>query len=173
VGDDFSLARNASLSGPRLGVDAGGGTVDLDPVAGHEFLFDVPTLNADASLGFTIDVTALSAAEQSALVQALAGGALTLAVKDDAPGSAYQAFAVCQSDESALDGCVEIDARDAEGNPIPADGSIVPASVSFLGVVGHFSTAPGNQFPVPTAVDTTKTEMVCIPTTIIDVAVLE
>jgi len=76
---------------------------------------------------FEINVGALSAADRDAFLAALAAGNATVAIKNDAPGSVYQAFAVCQVGQTHADDCVAISQPDAN-------------HVVFQGATGHFST---------------------------------
>jgi hypothetical protein len=78
----------------------------------------------------------------------------TIAVKGDAAGSSYQAFARCGSGQSpATDGCVDVSLLDAGGKAVtdPANA----ASVQFDGVAGHFSSyavaivRPAGSIPPP------------------------
>ena len=46
----------------------------IDPLFGFAFAFDVPTLNADANLTFTVDMSQLDSAGQADLLNALASG---------------------------------------------------------------------------------------------------
>jgi Ca2+-binding RTX toxin-like protein len=112
----------------------------IDPLAAYQFSFAIPTLNQDATLTFEIDVAALSPQEQSDFLAALAAGNATVAVKNDAPGSVYQAFAVCGPGETPAEGCVAITRLDADGNPLPEGSTETPAFVRFESVTGHFST---------------------------------
>ena len=117
-----------------------GATTVVTPIAGHEFLFDVPTLSADAFVSFTVRVPALSAPDQASLVQALADGTATVAVKGDNAADVYQSFPVCAPGQSLSTGCAEIRALDALGNEVPSDGSVVPATLIFTVLTDHFST---------------------------------
>ncbi|MBI5387968.1 MAG: hypothetical protein HZA90_25170 [Verrucomicrobia bacterium] len=122
------------------GVDANNQPVEVDPVAAYQFTFAIPTLNADATLLFEIEVGALSPADQAAFLAAVASGAATLAVKNDTAGSLYQTYPVCGPGQTASgNGCVEVFLFDANGAPLPP-GSPAPATVRFVGVTGHFST---------------------------------
>ena len=119
------------------GTAADGSAATISPILSYEFAFAVPTLNVDASLTFTIDMTALDAAETAALLNALAGGNVSIIGKGDAPGSAYAAFPLCVGAQTpALDACAAVSLLDASGQP--TGGS--PAFVRFDGVVGHFSS---------------------------------
>ena len=118
---------------------------------GFQFAFDVPTLNADAQLSFTVDMSQLDAVERADLLNALASGMATIVGKGDAPGSEYAAFPVCLGSQTpAADGCVAIAFLDANGNPTGGN----PAFVRFDGVVGHFSSY-AVAIVTPSAVDET------------------
>ena len=109
----------------------------IDPIAGYEFPFDVPTLDADAQLSFVVDLPELDAAGRADPLNALGSGTATIVGKGDAPGSVYQAFPVCSGSQTpAADACVAIAYLAAEGSPTTGN----PAFVRFDGVVGHFST---------------------------------
>jgi hypothetical protein len=108
---------------------------DVDPIAGYSFAFAVPTLNADARLAFTIDLSKLDAATRAAL---LAGNA-TIATKGDAAGSVYQAFPRCAGTQTpAADDCVAMTLLKADGSVAPP--GTAPAFARFDGIAGHFST---------------------------------
>ncbi len=134
----FSVTHQSPSTLPaETGVSFTGTTVNVDPVSAYSFNFAIPTLNADATLIFDIDVAALDPASRSDLLTALSSGAATLAVKGDAVGSQYQTFAVCSGSAApTAGGCVSVLALDAAGNPTTS----TPAKVRFTGVVGHFST---------------------------------
>ena len=64
-----------------------------------------------------------------------------MAVKNDVPGSVYQAFALCGPGETPVaDDCVAVTLLDANHDPLPPGSLDVPAFVVFDGVTGHFST---------------------------------
>ena len=91
----FSVSRFEPVALPPVaGEDASGDAATIDPLFAYQFAFAIPTLGMQATLTFEIDVAALAPAEQTALLAALAAGRLTVAVKNDAPGSVYQAFAL-------------------------------------------------------------------------------
>jgi hypothetical protein len=111
--------------------------VTIDPIAAYQFDFDVPTLNADATLTFDILLDGLDADTRQTLLDALDAGTATMATRGDAPDATYQAFPVCTGIQvPTADGCVLIETLDAEGNPT----TDTPAIVRFSNVVGHFST---------------------------------
>ncbi|MGH2808373.1 MAG: hypothetical protein ACRDKT_13980, partial [Actinomycetota bacterium] len=133
----FSITRldPAGLT-PEEGTDASDDPALIDPVAAYQFDFDVPTLNADATLAFDINVDGLDAATRDALLAALDAGTATMATRGDNPDATYQAFPLCVGAEApSADGCVLVEHLDAEGNP--TEGT--PTTVRFSGVVGHFS----------------------------------
>jgi hypothetical protein len=123
------------------GLNFNNAAVTVDPVAAYQFTFAVPTLNQNATLTFTVNVGALDGASQAVFLAALASNSVTLAVKNDAPGSVYQTFAVCASGQTpAADGCVTVERLDADGNPLPTGSLVAPSFVRFEGVAGSFST---------------------------------
>ena len=80
-------------------------------------------------------------AEQTELVAGIAAGTARLAVKGDAGGSSYQAFALCTGAETpAADGCVAAERLDAAGLPLAPESTEIPAAIRFTGVTGSFST---------------------------------
>jgi hypothetical protein len=123
-------------------MDFSGTPETIDPLAAYQFAFEIPTLGKDASLTFDINVTALGAADRDAFLAALAAGNATVAVKNDAFGSVYQAFAISDTptDDSSGSPSVTVTRLDAAGNPLPAGSTATPATVRFEGVTGHFST---------------------------------
>jgi hypothetical protein len=153
---DFTITRHFDDS-PEQGIGADGADALVDPIATYEFDFEVPTLNADATLDFVIDLAALDAVERASLLNALASGTATIVGKGDDMGAQYRAFALCaEAQTPAADGCVAVTFLAADGTPTTGN----PAFVRFDGVVGHFSTygvaivsAAGQQaaaLPVPT-----------------------
>ncbi|MBI5385686.1 MAG: hypothetical protein HZA90_13490 [Verrucomicrobia bacterium] len=139
----FSVQRLDPATLPVVqGVDANNAPVNVDPVAAYQFNFAIPTLNADATLRFVVDLAALSQPEQAALLGAVASGSATLAVQNDTPGSLYQTFPVCANGQTpaANGGCVEVLKLDANRAPLPPGSLATPAFVQFNGVAGHFST---------------------------------
>ncbi|MCE9524800.1 MAG: cadherin-like domain-containing protein, partial [Planctomycetales bacterium] len=112
---------------PEDGLDSSGGPATIDPLAAYQFDFGIPTLGQDASLTFEINVGALSAADRDAFLTALAAGNATVAVKNDAAGSVYQAFAISAPGQPADATHVTITQPD-------------PDHIIFQGVTGHFST---------------------------------
>ncbi len=119
------------------GLDADGAPATIDPVAAHRFTFAIPTLDREATLSFDIDVAGLDEATRTAFLDALAAGAATLVTKGDAVDSVYQAFPICEgTDAPAVDGCVKVEALDADGQPTTG----TPALVLFSNVIGHFSS---------------------------------
>jgi len=139
----FTVTRiDPAMLPPEPGQDSTGGAATIDPLAAYQFDFDIPTLGQDAALTFEINVGAMSAADRDAFLAALAAGNATVAVKNDAPGSVYQAFAICDApmDDSSGSPCVTITRLDAAGNPLPAGSTATPSFVRFDGVTGHFST---------------------------------
>jgi hypothetical protein len=162
---DFTITRHTDP--PEDGQAADGSDAVIDPIFGYEFAFDVPTLNADAQLTFTLDMSQLDAADQAQVLNSLASGLATIVGKGDDPGAEYRAFPVCAGAQTpAADGCVAITTLDAAGNPTTGQ----PAFVRFDGVVGHFSsyavatvepkprdtTAPVVTVPADSAVDATS-----------------
>ena len=132
----FSLTR---LDPPTLVAEPGAspdGPTTIDPIAAYEITFGVPTLNANATLTFDVFLAGLDAATAIALLEAVATGDVTLVTRADAIGGAYQAFAVCADPETpTVDGCVQVQLLDANGQPTTGE----PAIVRFSGVVGLFS----------------------------------
>jgi HYR domain len=131
----FTITRHTDSSG--AGTAADGTSAVIDPVAGFEFAFDVPTLNADAQLSFVVDMSRLDAQGRADLLNALGSGAATIVGKGNDPGATYRAFVVCSGSQApSADGCVAISSLAADGTPTTGN----PAFVRFDGVVGHFST---------------------------------
>jgi hypothetical protein len=131
----FTISRHTDP--PQDGQAADGSDALIDPITGYQFAFDVPTLNADAQLSFTVDMSQLDAVEQADLLNAVASGLATIVGKGDEAGAEYRAFPVCTGSQTpAADGCAAIVFLDASGNPTTGQ----PAFVRFDGVVGHFST---------------------------------
>ncbi len=141
---------------PEEGTGANGNAATIDPVAAYEFVFGVPTLNADATLAFEVLLDGLDVATRDALIAALDAGTATLATKGDALDATFEAFPLCAAAEMpSADGCVLVEQLDAGGQPTTG----TPAIVRFTGVVGHFSTwAVVIVEPIPPA-DTTPPEI--------------
>ncbi len=135
---DFSVTRVDPVAlPPEGGTAAGGGAATVDPIDAYQFTFGVPTLNHDATLSFDVHVAGLDAATSAAFLAALDAGMATLATKDSAAGSTFQAFPLCTASEvPTVDGCVLVERLDADGQPTTE----TPAIVRFSNVVGHFST---------------------------------
>jgi hypothetical protein len=145
----FAITRHTDP--PQDGEAADGSPAVIGPIFGYRFAFDVPTLNSDAALTFTVDMSQLDAAERADLLNALGSGLATIVGKGDDPGAEYRAFPVCTGSQTpAADGCVAIAFLDANGNPTTGN----PAFVRFDGVVGHFSSY-GVAIVTPTAADET------------------
>ncbi|HUG93562.1 MAG TPA: PKD domain-containing protein, partial [Planctomycetaceae bacterium] len=142
AGVDFQVSRlEPALLAPEFGMDANNEGVVVDPLIAYEFAFGVPTLGQPADLTFTIDLLALDAAQRADLLDALAGGQATLAVKGDGPDAVYQAFALCSAGApAAVDECVAVTLLDADGNLLAEGSTAESAAVRFEGIVGHFST---------------------------------
>ncbi len=120
------------------GLGANGSPATIDPVAGDLFTFAVPTLNQDAQLTFTVDLSQLDDATKSALVNGLLAGSATIAVQGDGPNAVYQAFARCAAGQTPQsDGCVDADLLDENGQVTQDPTQAV--SARFDGVAGHFS----------------------------------
>ncbi len=133
----FTIERQSD-TGAEPGSAADGGAAQIDPVAGYQFSFAVPTLNVDAQLTFTVDLTQLDHNTSVALLAGVENGSATVAVKGDAPDATYQALAVCTVSQSPdTDGCVKRDLLGSDGQPVsnPTDAQ----SIRFRGVAGHFS----------------------------------
>jgi hypothetical protein len=123
----------------EAGTMSGGAPAQVDPLAGYAFTFAVPTLNADARLAFTIDLSALDAGTRAALLAGIASGSATIVSKADAPGSTYGAFARCTATQTPqANGCVAVTLLAADGSVAPAGTE--PALARFDGIAGHFST---------------------------------
>jgi hypothetical protein len=122
---------------PEDGTAADGASAVVDPIGTYVFGFDVPALNTNAQLSFTVDTAQLDAADRATLLNALGSGAATIVGKGDAAGASYAAFPVCTGSQSpAADGCAAISYLAADGTPTTGN----PAFVRFDGVVGHFSS---------------------------------
>ena len=134
----FTISRTSDTP-PEAGTAADGSPALIDPILGFRFAFDIPTLNADASLTFTVDLSQLDAVGRADLLNAIGAGIGTIAVKGDAPGAAYQAFAQCLDPQTpAADGCVAVTLLNAGGGPAGPNEN--PAFARFEGVAGHFSS---------------------------------
>jgi hypothetical protein len=161
----FTISRTSDAP-PEAGTAADGSPAQIDPVLGYRFAFGVPTLNADAHLTFTVDLTQLDAAGRANLLNAIGAGTGTVAVKGDDPGAAFHAFAQCSDAQTpAADGCVAVGLLKADGTPASSDDT--PSFARFDGVAGHFSsyvvarvlqpdtTAPAITVPANVTVDAT------------------
>ena len=134
----FTISRTSDTP-PEAGTAADGSPALIDPILGFRFAFDIPTLNADARLTFTVDLSQLDAVGRADLLNAIGAGIGTIAVKGDAPGAAYKAFAQCVAPQTpAADGCVAVTLLNAAG--VPAGPNENPAFARFEGVAGHFSS---------------------------------
>jgi hypothetical protein len=134
----FTIARTADTP-PEAGTAPDGSPAQVDPMLGFRFSFGIPTLNADAHLTFTVDLSQLDAAGRADLLNAIAAGTGTIAVKGDAPDAAFHAFSQCVNPQTpTADGCVAVTLLNAVG--APAGPSENPAFARFEGVAGHFST---------------------------------
>ena len=132
----FTITHHDPSALPEEGTGANGSPATIDPVVGYEFLFDVPTLNADATLTFDVLLDGLDTPTRDALLAALDTGQATLATRGDGPTDTYQAFALCAGPEvPTAGGCVKVEELDASGQPT----SDQPTIVRFTGVTGHFS----------------------------------
>ena len=139
------------------GLDAEGGDATVTPMSAYTFNFDVPSLGIPASLAFELDLAALSDAVRADVVAALESGLLTVAVKDDADGSTFEAVAVCTATETpAVDGCVTLHLHDADRQPVA--NAAEAAFVRLEAVAAHFSTwavAVVEPVPAPPVLDVT------------------
>jgi hypothetical protein len=134
----FTLSRTADAP-PEAGTAADGSPAQIDPILGYRFAFDIPTLNRDASLTFVVDLSQLDATGRADLLNAIAAGIGTIAVKGDAPDAQFQAFPQCVDPQTpAANGCVAVTLLDASG--VPAGPNDQPALARFEGAAGHFST---------------------------------
>ena len=112
----FTITRQGNGAAEQ-GTTASGDPAEIDPLAGYQFAFEVPTLNEDAQLAFTIDLEALDAQTRAALLAGVESGSATTAVKGDAPGGTYQAFDQCTSAQTPeADGCVAVTVLAADGS---------------------------------------------------------
>ena len=134
----FTISRTSDTP-PEAGTAADGSPALIDPILGFRFAFDIPTLNADANLTFTVDLSQLDAVGRANLLNAIGAGIGTIAVKGDAPDATYNAFAQCLAPQTpAADGCVAVTLLNAAG--VPAGPNENPAFARFEGVAGHFSS---------------------------------
>jgi hypothetical protein len=120
------------------GVESGT-AVNVQPVLGYRYTFTVPTLNADATVTFTVNLAGLPPADATALLAAVAAGDASLAVKGDGPSDTYQVYAGCPSGQfQPTGGCAVIlllnAAKQVTTDPLQA------AFVRFSGLTGHFSS---------------------------------
>ena len=124
----FTVTRlDPAVLPPEPGQDSTGGAATIDPLAAYQFNFAIPTLGQNATLTFEINLAALSPADRAAFLAALAAGNATVAVKNDAPGSVFHAFAIAAPGQPPDATHVTITQPDAN-------------HVVFQGVTGHFST---------------------------------
>jgi hypothetical protein len=99
---------------------------DLDPLAAYHLDFSVPTLGLDAAISLSLSLDELSAKDRADLLDAIAAGRATLAVRADG-GAAYETLAVCGAGQTPeVDGCVLVE----------LDGG----RITFRGVAAHFSS---------------------------------
>ena len=134
----FTIARTSDTP-PETGTAADGSPAQIDPVLGYRFSFGIPTLNADANLTFTVDLSQLDAVGRADLLNAISAGTGTIAVKGDAPDAALHAFAQCVDPQTPERGRVRRrQLLNASGTP--AGPSENPAFARFDGLVGHFSS---------------------------------
>jgi HYR domain len=134
----FTLSRTSDAP-PEAGTAADGSPAQIDPLLGYRFAFGIPTLNADARLTFVVDLSQLDPAARADLLNAIAAGVGTIAVKGDAPDATFHAFARCVDPQTpSAGGCVSVTLLNASG--VPAAPNENPAFARFEGVVGHFST---------------------------------
>lgn len=124
---------------PEAGQDSAGTAATIDPLAAYGFNFGISTLGQNATLTFEINVAALSRADRTAFLAALAAGHATVAVKNDAPDSVFRAFAIAGPDQPPSATAVTLVRLDANHNPLPAGSTATPAFVRFDGITGHFS----------------------------------
>ena len=124
---------------PENGKKSNGNPALIDPLAAFQYSFQITTLNQNASLTFTVDIASLSAAERTAFLGALFAGRATVAVKNDAPGSGYQAIAIAPPGQPPTADSIAITLLDANHQPLPAGSSTAPSFVRFEGITGHFS----------------------------------
>ncbi|MCL4789575.1 MAG: hypothetical protein KJ070_22770, partial [Verrucomicrobia bacterium] len=135
----FTIQELAPAALPAEGSTLSAAPVAVAPLAAYQFNFAVPTLNADATLSFTVTVAAL--ADPAAFLAALDAGRVTFAVVNDTPGSPLHVFDVCGPGQSPMpDTCVRITRFDVNGDPLPAGSPVTPTTVRVDGVVGHFSS---------------------------------
>ena len=80
---EFTISRTSDTP-PEAGTAADGSPALIDPILGYRFAFDIPTLNADARLTFTVDLSQLDAAARADLLNAIGASTGTIAVKGDA-----------------------------------------------------------------------------------------
>lgn len=136
----FSVDHLDPASEPEAGQDDEGSDVSVNVVEAYQFSFDIPQIGDPAELTFTINLTALSAEAREEILTAVAENLATIAVKNDAPGSTYQAFALCAPGEAPSEGRVQLVKLDANQNPLPEGSTTTPTYIQFRGVAGHFST---------------------------------
>jgi uncharacterized repeat protein (TIGR01451 family) len=123
------------------GKDSRGGLVRITPLGAYRYSFGTAPLNADASLTFDVDVASLDTGLATTFLEALAEGQATLASRSDAPGSVYQASAVCADPEPpSAGGCVRVERFDAAGLPLPPGDPAVPALVRFTGLTAQLAS---------------------------------
>jgi hypothetical protein len=134
----FTITRTSDAP-PVDGTAPDGSPAQIDTLLGYRFQFGIPTLNADAQLTFTVDLSQLDAAARTNLIGAITNGNGTIAVKGDAPDATFHAFAQCVEPQApAADGCVAVTLLNANGEPLGPNENA--AFARFEGVAGHFST---------------------------------
>jgi hypothetical protein len=133
----FTMTRQDPATLPQQEGTLGGARILIDPITAYEFTFDVPTLNADATLTFDVLLDRLDSTTRADFLAALDAGTATLATRGDDADATYQAFPLCTGTQvPSRNGCVSVERLDAAGRPTTG----TPAIVRFGNVVGHFST---------------------------------
>ncbi len=135
----FSINQVNPATLPVVGMSTDGSAVNVEPIAAYQFNFTIPTLNADATLTFEIDLSLLDAAGRTTFLTALDANEATLGVVGDALGSTWQTFTVSNVVPPPT-GSASVVRLDSNHAVIPPGNLTVPAFVRFTGVAGHFST---------------------------------
>jgi len=132
----FTITRLA-VDPPATGTAADGTPATIDPIFSYQFVFSVPTLNRDANLAFTIDLSGLDAGDAATILNTVTSGTASIIGKSDAAGATYTAFPVCIGTQTpVLNACAAVSVLDANHQPTTGQ----PAFLRFEGVVGHFSS---------------------------------
>ncbi len=129
------------LTGAELDPRAQGDGSRIDPLAGYQLQFDTHSLDEPAQLIFDIALGLLPDPQRLDLLDAIASNTFTLAVRGDAPGSEYLAFALAPfGAEPILDTTVRLSRFDDLGMLLGVNDAAIPTRLRFDALVSHFSS---------------------------------